>query len=104
MPPKKTIIIKKPTSGAKPTQPISVFAERAQKPHPQLTTKKLDTPKKAEPEAAEPVGTKPGIPATFKFYCVRCGQKLQAEAAWVGREVTCSTCGRAITIPPPLED
>lgn len=94
---KKTIIIKKPKTLRK-AQPISVYAEQSQEV-PQLRTKKIAGPAKNgednnHAESAEP----------FKFYCVRCGQKLAARPAWVGREVPCNTCGNTITIPKPLDE
>lgn len=39
--------------------------------------------------------------ATFKFACPHCGQHLEAEPDWVGMEVECPTCGKAITVPHP---
>jgi DNA-directed RNA polymerase subunit RPC12/RpoP len=40
--------------------------------------------------------------ATFKFFCYRCGQKLQVPVAWSNKMHTCRSCGHDILIPPPL--
>ena len=37
----------------------------------------------------------------FKFACPHCGQHLEAESDWVGMEVECPRCGKAITVPKP---
>lgn len=39
---------------------------------------------------------------TFKFFCCRCGQKLQVPMAWASKMHTCKSCGHEIVIPPPL--
>ena len=39
---------------------------------------------------------------TYKFYCIRCGQKLEAYYDWVGRSIGCPRCKVSITIPEPL--
>ena len=39
--------------------------------------------------------------ATFKFACPHCGQHLEAEPDWVGMEVECPSCGKAIIVPQP---
>lgn len=39
---------------------------------------------------------------SFKFYCIRCGQKLEAYDEWVDREITCPRCSAKIKIPAPL--
>lgn len=71
---------------------------------PQLKTRKLKAPRpkivtsdSEEPDESEGENR-------FKFYCVRCGQKLGARAEWAGREVECTTCHNKIEIPEPLED
>ncbi len=39
---------------------------------------------------------------TFKFFCYRCGQKLQVPVSWSNKSHTCGRCGHDIVIPPPL--
>jgi hypothetical protein len=35
----------------------------------------------------------------MKFACPNCGQRLEAESAWAGRQISCPSCSGAITIP-----
>src|SRR5687767_8776134 len=35
----------------------------------------------------------------MKFACPNCGQRLEAESAWTGRQINCPTCAAAIAIP-----
>src|SRR5688572_11482831 len=35
----------------------------------------------------------------MKFACPNCGQRLEAESGWVGRQITCPTCSTSITVP-----
>ena len=35
----------------------------------------------------------------MKFACSNCGQRLDAEPAWAGRQIGCPTCGANITVP-----
>lgn len=39
---------------------------------------------------------------SFKFFCYRCGQKLQVPVSWANKSHTCGRCGHDIVIPPPL--
>ena len=58
----------------------------------------------AEPEPAAPVPATPPaaeIPASFKFSCPTCGQKLEAQAEWIGMEAACPGCGTAVLVPSP---
>jgi hypothetical protein len=48
-----------------------------------------------------PVREALGMP-TFKFFCYRCGQKLQVPVAWANKMHVCKSCGYDIVIPPPL--
>lgn len=99
----KKIIIKK-----KSTQKKTAGDTYADMPQdvPQLRTRKLKAPKpkivlpESEQQPAEEPEQKP---MRFKFYCIRCGQKLEADAAWVGRQVNCTTCNSLIEIPEPPE-
>jgi DNA-directed RNA polymerase subunit RPC12/RpoP len=34
----------------------------------------------------------------MKFACANCGQRLEAETAWAGRQINCPTCSHSITI------
>jgi hypothetical protein len=35
----------------------------------------------------------------MKFACPNCGQRLEAETAWAGRQINCPTCSGSIVIP-----
>jgi len=35
----------------------------------------------------------------MKFACPNCGQRLEAESAWAGRQINCPTCSAAIAVP-----
>lgn len=39
---------------------------------------------------------------TFKFFCYRCGQKLQVPVSWANKSYPCGRCHNDIVIPPPL--
>jgi hypothetical protein len=54
-------------------------------------------------ETAQPASSREvlGMP-TFKFFCYRCGQKLQVPISWANKMQTCGCCGHEIRIPPPL--
>ncbi|NCC51703.1 MAG: hypothetical protein EOM20_10860 [Spartobacteria bacterium] len=97
---KKKIVLKKPVAADEE----SGIAERGGQDsvHPQLITRRISPPPPRIVSTREAIEqAKQKEPETFKFYCIRCGQKLQVQTAWVGREVSCSTCGRQIVIPPP---
>ncbi|MCJ8331605.1 MAG: hypothetical protein MJH11_16710, partial [Lentisphaeria bacterium] len=40
-------------------------------------------------------------PQSFKFDCGACGQRLKAEADWVGMEIECPACESRLTVPSP---
>lgn len=52
---------------------------------------------------AKPAEKKSEKKKTFKFYCIRCGQKLEAFYDWVDKDITCPRCSVSIKIPPPLD-
>ena len=95
----KKIILKKP-AGQKKKGPIVV--RPAEEP-PQLKTRKLDHPKE---KVVSTTSTLDELqrPHNFKFYCIRCGQKLEAQVDWAGTQVECTTCKNKIKIPEPLKD
>jgi hypothetical protein len=35
----------------------------------------------------------------MKFACPNCGQRLEAESTWAGRQINCPTCSGTITVP-----
>jgi hypothetical protein len=35
----------------------------------------------------------------MKFACPNCGQRLEAESAWAGRQINCPTCSAGLTVP-----
>lgn len=35
---------------------------------------------------------------TFNFRCPHCGQKFEAEEAWIGQNATCGNCQRDVVI------
>lgn len=39
---------------------------------------------------------------SFKFFCYRCGQKLQVPVSWANKSYPCGRCHNDIVIPPPL--
>jgi DNA-directed RNA polymerase subunit RPC12/RpoP len=96
---KKFVIKKKSASGKPQAKPASVDEEKGP---PQLITRKISPPPPRIVSTREALEEKPD--STFKFYCIRCGQKLQVQTTWVGKEVNCSTCGNRITVPEPLEE
>ena len=76
---------------------------------PQLRTRRLKAPAKPKivnPDDPDETGRLSDTerPQIFKFYCIRCGQKLAAQVGWVGRDVNCTTCNSLIKIPDPPED
>ncbi|MDD2239971.1 MAG: hypothetical protein PHI93_04845 [Kiritimatiellae bacterium] len=42
-------------------------------------------------------------PEVFKFYCVRCGKKLEADRDQAGTQIGCPQCKSAITVPQPAD-
>src|SRR5438105_12299387 len=36
---------------------------------------------------------------SMQFACSQCGQKLEVDLQWAGREANCPTCGQAIVVP-----
>jgi DNA-directed RNA polymerase subunit RPC12/RpoP len=102
--PKKKIVIKR-KSRTKPEHEETNYRPPPNMPDvPQLRTRKikphppriLSTKEELHPEPeAEPTN------GTFKFYCYRCGQKLEAHTDWSGMNVECTTCHSKIQIPPP---
>ncbi len=93
----KKIVLKKPASKQK-KGPVTV---RVARDFPQLKTRKIENPGKT---AISTTSTLDELqrPHMFKFYCVRCGQKLEAQVDWAGTEVACTTCSKQIMIPKPL--
>ncbi len=93
----KRIVIKKKIS-----KPVTETYNDAPADIPQLRTRQLKSPKPPKiidpSESADPPSAQSTI---FKFYCIRCGQKLGAQAEWSGKEVNCTTCNSRIVIPDP---
>lgn len=42
--------------------------------------------------------------SSFKFYCSKCGQHLEAQDEWRGRKVQCPSCNSIIVIPEKEEN
>jgi DNA-directed RNA polymerase subunit RPC12/RpoP len=42
-------------------------------------------------------------PKTFKFFCVRCGQSLEADRDLATTQLECPHCKSVIVIPPPAD-
>lgn len=38
----------------------------------------------------------------MKFACSNCGQRIEAESAWAGRQIACPTCAINLTVPSDL--
>ena len=39
--------------------------------------------------------------SAFRFGCPHCGQRIEGDAAYRGRQITCPACQQAITVPAP---
>ena len=39
--------------------------------------------------------------SAFKFECPTCGQHLQGDETYIGRQINCPSCQRAMTVPSP---
>lgn len=39
--------------------------------------------------------------SNFKFNCPGCGQKILGDTSYVGRQISCPTCRKAIAVPQP---
>jgi len=37
----------------------------------------------------------------FKFECVHCGQRLQCDDQFAGRQIACPSCKKTVTVPTP---
>lgn len=48
------------------------------------------------PEEAKP--EKP-VPPVIKFNCPNCGQPIEAEPEWVGKQTACPTCKKTLDVP-----
>jgi DNA-directed RNA polymerase subunit RPC12/RpoP len=59
----------------------------------------------AEPQT--PKQRKRGVrykkPKTFKFFCVRCGQSLEADRDLANTQLECPHCKSMIVVPPPAD-
>ncbi|MBQ7693728.1 MAG: tetratricopeptide repeat protein [Lentisphaeria bacterium] len=40
----------------------------------------------------------------FTFFCKHCGQKIEADEKWIGRDGECPSCGKAIVILSCIDD
>ena len=40
--------------------------------------------------------------AEFKFFCPQCGQHIQCDTSYSGRQINCPVCQQAIVVPQPL--
>jgi hypothetical protein len=58
------------------------------------------TEKATEPETKAAPPAKEENP-TFKFFCYRCGQKLQVFVSWAGAMHPCPMCKSKVLVPPP---
>ncbi len=58
------------------------------------------TEKASEPETVA-VPTPKDTTPTFKFFCYRCGQKLQVFVSWAGAMHPCPMCKSELLVPPP---
>lgn len=107
---KKKIIIKKKTqvklvpkskasatSQLIPPPPEIVSTQSGQDMGLQRNKADVEEPQIREPEPPPPR-------TTFKFYCIRCGQKLEAYYDWIDRNIQCPRCSVIIQIPEPPHD
>ena len=98
MAPKRIIIKKKVAKVAKSASDTYCDAPADV---PQLRTRCLKAPKPPKIIDSQALSKSADEPAMFKFYCIRCGQKLSAQTDWAGRDVQCTTCNSTIVIPDP---
>ena len=40
--------------------------------------------------------------AEFKFFCPQCGQHIQCDTSYSGRQINCPLCQQTIVVPQPL--
>jgi hypothetical protein len=86
---------------APPPEVISTSEIKDEKPaETGQKTMVADAPIGAPSHKDEPTAIKKK--EAFKFYCIRCGQKLEAYYDWVGRSIGCPRCKASIKIPEPL--
>jgi DNA-directed RNA polymerase subunit M/transcription elongation factor TFIIS len=106
---KKVQVTKKKATGtavkeAPPPEVVSTSEIEAQQPPPPAERQKTmitEPPLGAPSHEDEPTAIKKK--EAFKFYCIRCGQKLEAYYDWVGRSIGCPRCKASIKIPEPLQ-
>lgn len=89
MPKVKTLSVKRPLPPSSPSK-------KAPEPEPPVEEEEVVVKKKSPP-LREVLGE-----PTFKFFCYRCGQKLQVPVSWANKHHSCARCGHDILIPPPL--
>ena len=39
----------------------------------------------------------------FNFDCRKCARTIEAEWSWIGKTITCTSCGTSILVPAPME-
>jgi len=40
------------------------------------------------------------VMSEFKFFCPQCGQRIQCDTAYVGKQINCPVCQQAVVVPP----
>ena len=54
--------------------------------------------------AEAPTDSNPGEAAYFRFYCIKCGQKLKVRRSSEGISKPCPSCAHALTVPKPFDE
>ncbi|MCH8510550.1 MAG: hypothetical protein LAT83_02750 [Kiritimatiellae bacterium] len=97
-----TTRLKRPSAEA-PATAVPAPAQREPAPPP---SEPAAAPIEPPPEIKVKQKSRPSMEVlgepTFKFFCYRCGQKLQVPVSWANKSHTCGRCGHDIVIPPPL--
>lgn len=97
----KKTAVKKPSKEAPPPEVVSTSEIESDPPQAERQKTMISKPPiGASSHENEPKAKKEE--EAFKFYCIRCGQKLEAYYDWVGRSISCPRCQASIKIPEPL--
>jgi DNA-directed RNA polymerase subunit RPC12/RpoP len=92
------------TCGKKLLAPETMAGQTIQCPN----CKNMITVPQPNPEPLNAKQKKMGVrykePKTFKFFCVRCGQSLEADRELANAQFDCPHCKSVIVVPPPADE
>lgn len=92
------------TCGKKLQAPETMAGQTIQCPNCQ----NMITVPQPNPEPLNEKQRKTGVryqkPKTFKFFCVRCGQSLEADRELANAQFNCPHCKSVIVVPPPADE